>query len=236
MAVYVLVHGGWHGGWCWRAVAARLRAAGHEVFCPTMTGLGERSHLLSADITPETHVRDIANVLTWNDLRDVVLVGHSYAGLIVTGVAARLAERIGHLAYLDAFVPLEADLAPMDMARNPRRPEIEALAKTNTPVEPYGFENWSADPDRQAWLRQFATPHPSRCFTMGVSPVVDVSGLDLGRTYILCGDYTPSPFWQYHNLYKDDPRWRCYVMDCFHDAMVDQPDALAALLLEAGAT
>src|SRR5918997_4262365 len=103
MATYVLVHGGWHGGWCWKKVTPLLQAAEHEVYTPTLTGLGERSHLLSDAVDQETHITDVVNVLEYEDLQEVILVGHSYAGMVITGVADRLPERIGHLVYFDAF-------------------------------------------------------------------------------------------------------------------------------------
>src|SRR6516165_6161272 len=105
MATYVLVHGGGHGGWCYQRVARRLRTNGHDVYTPTLTGLGERSHLLSPDIDLDTHITDVVNVLHFEDLRDVILVGHSYGGLVVLGVADRAAPRIGKLVYLDAGIP-----------------------------------------------------------------------------------------------------------------------------------
>jgi pimeloyl-ACP methyl ester carboxylesterase len=102
---FVLVHGAWHGGWCWKKVTPLLRAAGHEVFAPTLTGLGERSHLLTRDVGLDTHITDIEQVLEYEDLRNVVLVGHSYAGMVITGVGDRAADRIGQLVYVDAFLP-----------------------------------------------------------------------------------------------------------------------------------
>src|SRR5262249_45196790 len=105
MATYVLLHAGWAGGWQWRTVAAHLRAAGHEVFTPTLTGLGERAHLASPEVGLETHIQDVLGVLEFEDLHDVVLVGHSYSGMVVTAVAERVPERIGQLVYVDAFVP-----------------------------------------------------------------------------------------------------------------------------------
>ena len=105
MAIFVLVHGARHGGWCWQRVARLLRAAGHDVYTPTLTGLGERAHLLSPAIGLDTHIKDILGVLFYEDLRDVVLVGHSSAGMVITGVAEQTAERLRHLVYLDAFVP-----------------------------------------------------------------------------------------------------------------------------------
>src|SRR4051794_36628721 len=105
MATFVLVHGGSHGGWCWTKLTPLLRTAGHDVFAPTLTGLGERVHLLSRDVGLSTHITDITHVLEYEDLRDVVLVGHSYAGMVITGVAAQIPDRLRHLVYLDACFP-----------------------------------------------------------------------------------------------------------------------------------
>src|SRR6185295_9033166 len=101
MRTYVLVHGGGHGGWCYQRVARLLRARGHEVYTPTLTGLGERAHLLSAAVDLDLHVTDVVNVLEYEDLRDVILVGHSYGGMVITGVADRATDRIGHIVFLD---------------------------------------------------------------------------------------------------------------------------------------
>ena len=106
MGTFVLVHGAWGGGWAWRpTVGALLREAGHEVFTPTLTGLGERAHLASPDIDLETHINDIVGVIEYENLHDVVLMGHSYGGMAITGVADRVPERLAHLVYVDAFVP-----------------------------------------------------------------------------------------------------------------------------------
>ena len=106
---FVLVHGAWHGGWCWRRVADRLEGKGHKVFVPTMTGLGDRSHLLTKGINLDTHITDIVNVLKWEDLKDIVLVGHSYGGIIVSGVADQMHDKIASIVFLDAFVPEDGD-------------------------------------------------------------------------------------------------------------------------------
>src|SRR5215831_5722049 len=105
MATFVLVHGAWHGGWCWKKVTPLLRAAGHEVYTPTLTGLGERVHLASPKVDLTTHIQDVVNVLDYEDLHEVVLVGHSYGGVVIAGVADRVPSRVGHLVYLDAGVP-----------------------------------------------------------------------------------------------------------------------------------
>jgi len=123
---FVLVHGVWHGGWCWSRVAALLRARGHRVTTPTQTGLGERSHLLSPAITMDTFVEDIVRHLEWEDLQDVVLVGHSFGGAPITGAADRVLERIGRLIYLDGAIMEDGEtwfgLLPPDIAASPRRP------------------------------------------------------------------------------------------------------------------
>src|SRR3954452_4236427 len=104
-ATFVLVHGAWHGGWCWKRLTPLLRAAGHEVVVPTLTGLGERSHLLTPEVGLDTHIRDITAVLKYEDLHNVVLIGHSYGGMVIAGVAEEVPERIAQLVYLDAFLP-----------------------------------------------------------------------------------------------------------------------------------
>src|SRR3954454_19634713 len=104
MATFVLVHGAWHGSWCWKRVRKALQMRGHDVFTPTLTGVGERSHLLSPDVTLDTHIEDVVNLIAWEELSDVVLCGHSYGGCVITGVADRLPDRVGAMVYLDAFV------------------------------------------------------------------------------------------------------------------------------------
>lgn len=104
MATFVLVHGAWHGSWCWKRVRRLLQSRGHEVFTPTLTGLADRSHLASREVNLETHILDVVNLIRWEELTDIVLCGHSYAGTVITGVADRLPDRIRALVYLDAFV------------------------------------------------------------------------------------------------------------------------------------
>ena len=232
MTTFVLVHGGWHGGWCWREVESLLLDAGHRVFCPTMTGLGERSHLVQHVEGPDTHVDDIANVLLWNELEDVVLVGHSYGGMIVAGVATRMPERIQHLVFLDGFVPTRDNQAASDMAIPSRALEIAKMAEGRDTVPPVGFERWASSPDKLAWLKRMTTPHPKNCFNTGVSRVDDPSDGNFKRTFILCGQHNPSPFLQFYEKYNQDSRWHCLVMDCLHDAMVEKPEELAQHLMD----
>ncbi len=140
MATYVLVHGACHGGWCWRRVAELLRAAGHEVFAPTLTGLGDRAHLAHRGIDLDTHIQDVAAVLTYEELREVVLVGHSYAGLVITGVAERAANRLAQLVYLDAAVPRDGE-AGLDLFAPE---EVAAMRAVKAALDPTGTLNPNA--------------------------------------------------------------------------------------------
>ena len=232
MSTYVLVHGGWHGGWCWDAVAIRLRAQGHQVLAPTLTGLAERAHLIDAVTSPDVHVADITNLMIWKNLRDVVLVGHSYGGMVITGVATRCPERIRHLVFLDAFVPTRDHQSAAEMSTPERTAEIAASAPTGQHRPPSGFERWSEDPDTIAWLKRMTTPHPAGCFGKGVSRITDPSEQPFERSYIHCARHDPSPFGPFYDSYRDDPRWQCHQMDCLHDAMLDRPEALTALLVD----
>jgi pimeloyl-ACP methyl ester carboxylesterase len=157
MATYVLVHGGAHGGWCYGRMAPLLRAAGHEVFAPTLTGVGERAHLLSPDIDLDTHIQDVVQVLRYEDLRDVILVGHSYGGMVITGVADRAPDRVGHLVYLDAATPVNGEslaelAAPLMNAARARGRVVDGvelvLFPGTEPLPHYGV----TDPDDIAWL------------------------------------------------------------------------------------
>jgi pimeloyl-ACP methyl ester carboxylesterase len=122
---FLLVHGAWHGGWCWRRVSDLLEKRGHKVFAPTMTGLGERSHLLDVKINLSTHVTDIANVIKWEGLNDFVLVGHSYGGFVISAVAEQMREPIASIAFLDAFLPDDGQ-SLSDIASQPVREGIAA--------------------------------------------------------------------------------------------------------------
>ena len=230
MAQIVLVHGGWHGGWAWKHVRRQLTGLGHEVFCPTMTGLGERSHLAHAEITPDDHVLDIVNVLKWNELEDAVLVGHSYAGFIITGVASRVPEQVSALVYLDAFVPTESMQSAFAIGLKERAAEVRASAGDDGLVPPVGFKRWSADPRSREWLRKLATPHPVKCFGEGTS----LSGRESEvrkRLFVLCDRYDPSPFRSFYELYKSDPDWLVAKLPSLHDAMVDVPDLVVEQIL-----
>lgn len=161
--VFVLVRGSGHGGWCWRFISPLLRAAGHEVYTPTLTGLGASSHLLHEikRITLSLHVEDVSNMLFYEDLSEVVLVGHSYAGMVITGVVAKEPNRISRLVYLDAYLPLpgesEVDLWPTDQKKK-YLADIELGIRLRPPLAPSMFG--ITDPVISKWVQERLTPHP----------------------------------------------------------------------------
>lgn len=238
MATFVLVHGAWHGGWCWRRVARLLRAAGHEVFTPTLTGLGEHAHLLGPAINLATHIQDVVGVLHYEDLRDVVLVGHSYAGMVISGVAEQAAARLGHLVYLDAFVPgdgqaLSDFLAPAAMAFFH---EQARLAGNGYGVPPLPGTFGITSADDLAWVRPRLGMHPLQ--TM-LDPVQrsDPQASRLPRTYIYCTDPRAAPdaprvFAQFATRLRTDAAWRYREIATGHDAMITEPEQLSRLLLD----
>jgi pimeloyl-ACP methyl ester carboxylesterase len=235
-AAFVLVHGGWHGGWCWRDVAARLRAAGHQVWAPTLTGLGERAHLLTPEVDLALHVQDLLGVLEFEDLRDAILVGHSYAGMVATGAAGRAAGRLAHLVYLDAFVPEDGqslfDLLPPErraMYRQQAQERGDGWRVPAPPPEALGV----TDPAQARWLAQRLTPQP--LLTLEQPLRLDGPAPDaLPRTYVHCtfGPTAPSfaPFAARAGAAGSG--WRFHQLATGHDAMLTTPEDVTALLLE----
>jgi pimeloyl-ACP methyl ester carboxylesterase len=185
---FVLVHGAWHGGWCWSRVADRLRAAGHRVFTPTQTGLGERKHLLSKDITLDTFRTDITNVIEAEELSEIVLVGHSFGGNAISGVADVIRERVSHLVYLDSLV-IEGGKSPFDglsaevvAARRKLAEESSGgLSLPNPPPSVFGV----SDAQDAEWVKRRLTPHPLSTYTNKLN-IKGPVGNHLPRTYIHC--------------------------------------------------
>ena len=230
MTDFVLVHGAWGGSWCWARVRDRLAAAGHRVFTPTLTGLGERSHLLSPDVGLETHILDVVNLIQWEGLHDFVLVGHSYGGVIVRHVADRMAERVRELVYLDAFVPEHGqslnDLAP-GYAEMFRAQAIEFGDGWRMPPIPAAV--FAVNDADAAWVDAQSTPHPLVTFE---TPAQLTGACDRIASigYILAAGFANSPFPKFHEAAAARGWWR-EAIDCGHDVMLDAPDDLCAILL-----
>jgi len=238
MATFVLVHGGWHGGWCWKRVTPHLQAAGHVVYAPTLTGLGERSHLASPEINLSTHIQDILNVLIYEELTDVVLVGHSYSGMVIAGVADRAPERVTRLVYLDAFVP-EDGQSLQDILRPPygEGVNLEALSVDGWRLpypfleRPFGI---TSEADAQ-WVLDKITPQPVNTL---LEPIHFINGgaPAIPRTYIYLrspgGQPPDTEFVWFAERARTQPGWTYHELVSGHDAMLIIPEAVAALLLE----
>jgi len=232
MSAFVLVHGAWHGGWCWRFVAPLLRRAGHEVFTPSLTGLGERAHLARPGIDLELHVHDVVALLETEDLQEVVLVGHSYGGMVVTGAADRCAARIRRLVYLDAFVPANGRCA-LDYVLPERAAAFRKEGEQTGTVAPPPLSLWGlTKPEHIAFAKPRETRHPYRSFTQPIRLANEAALARLPRTFIYCSSPATGTFDALAARVRGDPAWRFFEMKTGHDAMILAPEELAAILLE----
>lgn len=224
---FVLVHGALHGGWSWRRVARLLRGGGAEVFTPTLTGLGERVHLNGPHISLSTHVDDVVNCIEAEELNDIVLVGHSYAGMVITGAALRVTDRISHLVYLDAVVPKNGENA-LDAMGNLEIPPAMKMF-TSTPDTDFGV----TDPDDRAWVQRRVNAQSAQTLRDRLTIDRDLSGLK--RTFIACmadsGSGSPADKMRQTSLARLDKTWRRAEIKTGHDAMITAPRELADILL-----
>jgi pimeloyl-ACP methyl ester carboxylesterase len=224
MSTYVLVAGGGWGGFIWRPAASLLRVQGHDVFTPTLTGLGERVHLASAQIGLETHLQDIVGVLEYEDLQHVILVGHSYGGIVITGVAERVPHRLAHLVYLDALVPQDGQ-SGLDLAGAAMSARIEKRVSARG-------DGWRIPPPPSSPAKM--TPSPFKPLTQALA-VKNPAAARIPRTYIYCTQTGAESL----DLIAARVRaegWRYHEVEADHMAMVTAPKAVAAILLEIAAT
>ena len=231
MASFVLVHGAWHGGWCWARVARLLRDAGHDVFTPTLTGLGERAHLARPEIDLAHHVQDVLAVLEAEELKSVTLCGHSYGGMVVTGVAARAAARVAHLVYLDAFVPAPGQ-ALLDLTAPERAEAMREAARSQGEgwrVPPWKPEQYGVTSARDIeWLGRRLTPHPLRTLEQAAEagPPAKVK-----LSYVYCAKTATRSFDQFAGRLREDRKWSFHELKTGHDAMVTTPGDVARILM-----
>ncbi len=240
---FVLVHPAWHGAWCWKKVTPLLRAQGHEVHTPTLTGLGERAHLARPEIGLAIHVEDVVSILKYEDLRDVVLVGHSSSGMVITGVAGRAPEHIAHLVYLDAFVPGHGqsllDLLPPD-----RRQAFEDFARSEgkgwlvprfapLPWDHIVRKLWGVnDAADVQWMLARLVPTPLAHFKEPAQ-LVNLARETLVRTYIRCLKFPHVGFDRHAAMARGTAGWRYRELPAPHHPAITHPREVAALLLEA---
>jgi pimeloyl-ACP methyl ester carboxylesterase len=236
LSTFVFVAGGWHGGWCWKRVADPLRSLGHEVFTPTLTGLGERVHLLSPQVNLDTHIADIAGVLQWEDLRDVILVGHSYGGMVVTALAAQVPDRIERLVYLDALWPENGESVGDIVGKEAAQVVIDAQVDPARPPRIQGAADLAmmlgvSDRDDIEWVASRLTPQPPATLTqaiglqnMSCAPVLFVR---CTRTVF---DGPDLSYARAQARAARDPSVRLVSLDAPHNAMVTHPAEVVALL------
>lgn len=235
MSTYILVHGAWHGSWCWNRVRRALQLRGHEVFTPTLTGLAERSHLLSRQVDLNTHIEDVVNVIRWEEVSDVVLCGHSYGGAVISGVADRIPDRIAALVYLDAFV-LETgqcvyDTLPVEQREMQLQGAAEAGDGWKVPPIPAGVFNVNAR-DRD-WVNRQCTMQPIAAFEQ---PLHLSGNLDRIKnvTFVKASGWGPGPFTPFYERAKEKG-WKTLSVPSGHDVMLDQPEELATALISVSA-
>jgi pimeloyl-ACP methyl ester carboxylesterase len=227
---FLLVHGAWHGGWCWRAVSSLLRKAGHEVHAPSLTGLGERRHLVSGKVDLDTHIEDLTQLIEMEDLRDVVLVGHSYGGMVVTGAADRRPERIARLVYLDAFVPEDGkcllDYAVPERAARMRHEGERTGFVTPPPMSLWGLSRIE-DLD---FVGQREVRHPYATMAQPVRLTNIAEAAMIPKTFVYCSSPATGSFDQFVVKYRNNPAWRFHELKTGHDAMILMPGEVAKIL------
>ncbi len=218
MATFVLVPGACHGGWCFTPVTERLRERGHRVYPLTLTGLSERSHLLNSTVNLETHLEDVTRALVAEDITDAVLVGHSYGGMVITGVADRMPRLVDALVYVDAFVPDDGDSCWV-LTNDEQRDWYLEVGETGYAVPPLPF----FDPR--------ATAHPLAAFLQRIRLTGDL-GRFRRRDYVYATRWPgESPFTPTYERLRKDPQWTVHALDSMHNVMRDAPEELLGILL-----
>lgn len=225
MATFVIVHGGWDGGWAWRDVARDLQAAGHEVFTPTLTGQGERVHLASPEIDLDTHIVDIVNVFRYEKLQDITLVGHSYGGMVITGVAERVPEQIRQMIYLDAFVLQDGENPPDIIGPGLMAAFEQAAAQFG---DGWRIPHTPPDADRRTWVFMKTLKQPLA--------IHNAAAARLKRTYVLhVGkplDSPLKPVFERMAARAREAGWNYHEMPWGHAPQFGRPHEVASLLIE----
>jgi pimeloyl-ACP methyl ester carboxylesterase len=223
----VMVHGAWHGGWCWKYVKRMLADKSIEVYCPTLTGLGDRHHL-NIFTNLDTHIADIVNVIESEELSDVTLVGHSYAGMVITGVADKLRGRIKKLIYVDAFVP-QSGQCVFDLLPDERRKGLTETVGADQKIPPLSAPLLGVtNPDDIAWLNRRMTRQSVSTFSQKLS-FNDIG--DIKRVYIHCTNPPSGSFGQFARRFADDPAWKYVELNTGHDCMITAPQDLASVII-----
>lgn len=225
---FLICHGAWSAGWAWKKMHPLMQAAGHRLVTPSYTGLGERAHLAHQGLDLESHIQDMLNVIQYEDLRDIVLVGHSYGGMVATGVADRARDKVAQLIYIDAFVPADGQ-SLFDLNESGRTP----LQKAAKDGDGWRVPPMQTPPDTSAadveWLAARRVQMPIKCFETKLK--LQGGALTLPRSYIYATRITPADtFGPFARMTKADPAWRYFEIDASHSPNVTAPEALMGLL------
>ncbi|MDI1347192.1 MAG: alpha/beta hydrolase [Pseudolabrys sp.] len=227
---FVLVHGAWHGGWGWVRLAELLRRQGHVVFTPTLTGLGERSHLIGANVNASLHIKDVVNLIHYERLSGIVLVGHSYGGCVVSGVAEVVPDKIASIVFLDAFIPDDGD-ATVDLVQPAVKDIILAAAARGETIVPVrNAAAFNVNENDRPWVDSLAGPQPIGTMTEKLK-LTGAREKIARKTYIRASGYPNVSFEAAHARAKAEG-WRTYEVPCGHDVMIDMPERLAEILNE----
>lgn len=230
MADYVLVHGAWHGAWCWKKMLPALWSAGHRAFAVTLSGVGERAHVAPRSVTLDTHIADVANIIEAEEMLDAILVGHSYAGVVITGVAQRSPGRLRHLVYLDAVVPRPGESWSSGQSAEIRAARRQAIAEHGAlpPPDPavYGLRGADA-----AWVARRQTPQPGAVYEAALEFEPERVAA-LPRTYVSCIEPQLATIDSSRARARDEPGWNFVELRTGHDPMISAPDALLRELLK----
>jgi pimeloyl-ACP methyl ester carboxylesterase len=229
---YVLIHGAWFGGWVWKSIADGLRALGHTVYAPSLTGLGDRRHLLRPGINLDTHADDIVNLIQMEDLNQVVLVGWSYGGMVAADVLGRVPERIASMVYLDAFAPERGRSATSYTSRNPPDALVQ-LAAQGKDIPPLSLQSLGVtDQAMLAYVTPRLSPHPVLTFLQGSKALAERPNIP--HTYVLAGAYADmspnSTFRPFYKQFEEDPRAKAYVLNTSHVMMLTDPSGTLDIL------
>jgi pimeloyl-ACP methyl ester carboxylesterase len=229
---FVLVHGAWHGGWCWRRVADRLERLGHKVYAPSLTGLGDRAHLITNRINVSTHITDITNIIRFEDLSDIVLVGHSYAGFVISCVAERALPQIRSLVFLDAYVPQNGQSIYSMSSEKLRETVNAAVKRGETGMAPARAAYFNVNEKDRAYVDSKCTPQPVGTYNEPLT-ITGARERVAKKTYIRAKGFNAPGFDAVVTRLRGDSSWKIHDMPCGHDAMIDMPERLTELLLAA---
>jgi pimeloyl-ACP methyl ester carboxylesterase len=231
-STFVLVHGAWMGGWAWSRLAPLLEAEGHRVHAPTLTGLAERAKLLSKDVNLSTHIEDVCRLITAEDLDNVVLVGHSYGGMVISGAAEKMPEKIRSFVVIDGFVPENGkamrEYWPASLMSHLDK---EAEKSGGVSVPPLPAESLMIAKENREWVDQRVTPQPYATFNE-VMRLAGARDRIASKAYIRATKFRSHPFDAVVKRLGADPGWRLLTVESGHVPMVDKPSSLAGLLAQ----